>query len=294
MSNSNSDALARIRRGRRPSSVEPRVDPLSTQGPIQLISLSQIVDRLRDTRPINIDHVAQLMESMRVVGLITPLTVDRELTLLAGAHRLEAMRRLSQESTEDFLRLFPEGRVPARVMQISAQTDQLLALRVEVEENEKRRDYTAAEVFDVAQTLEAAGFTRARGRPNAGERPLIPALEAIFGKSKATIKRYLSQEEEQESHENALSSSEHSVVDSELYMWQVTQEKCQSFARRAAKLESEVKRALIQWRNEEEMKNSPAQYNTLVSGLEASLQSLGELKNYLDIKVDLKTKDIDN
>ena len=292
MSKSSSDTLARIRRGRRPSSVEPRVDPLSSSSPVQLVSLAQITDRMRDTRPINLDHVTQLMESMKVVGLITPLTVDRELTLLAGAHRLEAMRCLAKESEPDFFRLFPEGRVPARVMPLSAQTDQLLALRVEVEENEKRRDYTSAEVFEVAQTLESAGFTRSRGRPSAGEKPLIPALEVIFGKSKATIKRYLAQEERQKESEQA--KTEHSAITPERYMWQVTQERCQSFARRVAKLEGEVRRALGQWEQEEEMQKSPIQHEVLMNGLERSLQSLAELKTHLDIRLDLKTKDIDH
>ena len=106
---------------------------------------------------------------------------------------------------------FPNAQVPARVMSISANTDQLLALRVEIEENEKRRDYTAAEVLEVAQTLEKAGFTRSRGRPSAGQKPLIPALESIFGKSKATIKRYLAKEESQ--------STTQVLINPEQHMW---------------------------------------------------------------------------
>ncbi len=277
---SSSDALARIRRGRRPSSVEPRVDPLSPNAPIQLVTIDTIVDRTRDTRPINDDHVIQLIESIRVVGLITPLTIDRERTLLAGAHRLEALKRLSLSYQHDFQRLFPEGRVPARVMPISANTDQLLALRVEIEENEKRRDYTSAEVFDVAQTLKVAGFTRSRGRPNVGEKPLIPALEAIFGKSKATIKRYLAQEESKE-----VSETEHSIVDAEHYMWRVTQEKCESFSKRVEKLERELKRAHQQWGHSEDMSKEVDKQQALLNALTHSLTHLAKAKKALQVKL---------
>lgn len=194
----NSDALSLIRRGRRSSTVTPRLDPLQpekVQQGVRLITLDQIRDREKDTRIVRSEHVEQLIASIKVVGLITPLTVDRDFTLLAGAHRLAALKGLKEQDPEHFHHLFPRGEVPARVMPLSATTDQLLALRVEIEENEKRRDYTPQEVLDVARDLEAAGFSRARGRPASGERPLIPALEAIFGKSKATIKRYLSSAE---------------------------------------------------------------------------------------------------
>jgi ParB-like chromosome segregation protein Spo0J len=274
-----SDALSRIRRGRRPSSVEPRVDPLSPHAPIQMVPINKITDRSRDTRPINLDHVAQLVESIKVIGLITPLAVDRELTLLAGAHRLEALKRLAKEDVASFERLFPERKVPARVMELSADTDQLLALRVEVEENEKRRDYTSTEVFEVAQTLEAAGFTRTRGRPNVGEKPLIPALEAIFGKSKATIKRYLAQEEKQKTEEQV-------IVNPQIHMWKMAQEKCETLVAKVQKIEREVQRATEQWEQETEMRSHLSKHQTLLSALEVSSIYLAKARNSLQVDLE--------
>ena len=276
-SKSSSDTLARIRNRKRISSVEPRVDPLAPNSPVQLISLNQITDRTRDTRPINMEHVAQLVESIRVVGLITPLAIDREFTLLAGAHRLEALKTLARQDPEHFQRLFSSHKVPARIMDISANTDQLLALRVEIEENEKRRDYTPAEVLEVAQTLESAGFTRSRGRPLPGEKPLIPALEAIFGKSKATIKRYLAQEEKEK-------TTDHLPVNPEVYMWHLAHEKCTKLAQKLSKVESELLRAQKQWSTDSEMKKEVEKHEKLGTALEVSIFHLNKAIKSLQIK----------
>lgn len=283
-SQSSSDALSRIRRGRRPSSVEPRLDPLAPNSPIQLVELLKITDRSSDTRAVNLSHVEQLIESIKVVGLITPLTLDRDLTLLAGAHRLAALKQLAKESNSLFNQLFPEGKVPARVMNISAQVDQLMALRVEIEENEKRRDYTANEVLEVAQTLEKAGFTRSRGRPTAGEKPLIPALESIFGKSKATIKRYLSQDEKEQN-----SSSLHDIIDPSEHIWQLAQESCDTLANKLKNMERELKRAHGQWQAHEEMNDDLVKQQRLISALEVSLLHLSKAKNALKITLNDQT-----
>ncbi len=276
-SKTSSDALSRIRRGRRPSSVEARIDPLTPNSPVQLIPLSKITDRSSDTRAINTEHVEQLVESIKVVGLITPLAVDREYTLLAGAHRLSALKTLAHQYEAVFKQLFPDGKVPARVMSISASTDQLLALRVEIEENEKRRDYTAAEVLEVAQTLEKAGFTRSRGRPSAGEKPLIPALESIFGKSKATIKRYLAHEDNET--ENQV------LVNPEQHMWSLAQEKCDQVAGKLKRIEKDLLRAQAQWGSETEMQANTLKHQQLMSALEVSLMHVAKAKDALKISL---------
>ena len=277
-SKSSSDALSRIRRGRRPSSVEARIDPLTPNSPVQLIPLSKITDRGSDTRAINAEHVEQLVESIRVVGLITPLALDRDYTLLAGAHRLSALKTLALKYETVFQQLFPDGKIPARVMSISADTDQLLALRVEIEENEKRRDYTAAEVLEVAQTLENAGFTRSRGRPSAGQKPLIPALESIFGKSKATIKRYLAQEHSQ--------TETQVLVTPEQHMWGLAQDKCDQISNKIKRIEKDLLRAKNHWENEVEMLDSDSlKHQQLMSALEVSLLHLAKVKSALNVSL---------
>lgn len=180
-------------RNRKRSKVPPRPDPLAPEqrAPVRTLPLDQVSDRTDNTRELNMGHVEALIESISAVGLITPLTTDEAGTLLAGAHRLEALRNLRAREPERFEVLFPGGVIPVRLMSFSASQDTLTAIRVEIEENEKRLDYTASEVCAVADLLLDEGYVNSRGRPKEGERPLIPALELIFGKSRATIKRYL-------------------------------------------------------------------------------------------------------
>ena len=180
-------------RNRQRARVAPRPDPLSLDlnAPVREVALSEVKDRAANTRELNLEHVARLITSISEVGLITPLTLDREGALLAGAHRLEALRRLSVDQPERFEALFAHAKVPARVMNLSATRDTFAALRVEIEENEHRLDYSVEEVCAVAEQLISEGYVLSRGRPKQGERPLIPALELIFNKSRATIKRYL-------------------------------------------------------------------------------------------------------
>lgn len=61
-------------------------------------------------RPLNAEHVARLAASIREIGLQTPITVmfvpegeDTRVILVAGLHRLEALRTLGEESTEAFV-----------------------------------------------------------------------------------------------------------------------------------------------------------------------------------------------
>ena len=46
------------------------------------------------------DAVQELADSIAELGLINPITVDQEYTLIAGLHRLEAAKRLGWRSIE--------------------------------------------------------------------------------------------------------------------------------------------------------------------------------------------------
>lgn len=52
--------------------------------------------------PIDEEKVEALMQSIREKGLISPVAINQDRVLVAGFHRLEAIRRLSQESPEAF------------------------------------------------------------------------------------------------------------------------------------------------------------------------------------------------
>ncbi len=157
------------------------------------IPLDAIKERQVDTRPLAPDHVAALFESIAALGLIEPIAVDEKFRLLAGAHRLAAIQLLKQEQIDAYNKHFPEDAIPVRIMPFDAEVDLKKALQCEVAENEHRRDYTAKEVRQLAERLKEAGYLSTRGRRKAGEKHLVPALQVIVGKSRATLMRYLAE-----------------------------------------------------------------------------------------------------
>jgi hypothetical protein len=163
------------------------------QSASQLIPLSAIGDRPGgDTRTLNPSHLDQLVESIAVIGLITPLTVDRNYCLLAGGHRKAALIRLASDNPERFAELFSDG-IPVRVMAIDGDVDTIDALQIEVEENTQRRNYTAAEIREAARKLEEAGYRRIRGRPTEGQKSLNRELMTVFRLSREHISRILNE-----------------------------------------------------------------------------------------------------
>lgn len=157
------------------------------------IPLDEIGDRpAGDTRPINEAQVASLVESIAVVGLICPLAVDCQNRLLAGGHRRAALKALREQDEPRFNDLFKAG-VPCRKFDFDSTTDHEQALQVEVAENEKRRNYTRAEIRAVAERLKQQGYSLAKGRGN--KQPLHPALQVAFGVSRNTVIRALKEDE---------------------------------------------------------------------------------------------------
>lgn len=155
------------------------------------LSLGTIGDRPDgDSRGLNPTHVDALADSIAVLGLITPLTVDRNNRLLAGGHRRAALQLLEQEQPERYAELFPEG-IPVRRMDLDAEVDQVDALQIEVEENTQRRNYTAAEIREAARKLESAGYERLRGRPRPDQKSLKRELQEVFRLSESRIQRIL-------------------------------------------------------------------------------------------------------
>lgn len=158
------------------------------------LPLNQILPRSTDTRELNSVHVAGLAESIAVLGLLEPLVVDTQGRLLTGGHRLAAVGAVKDNNPEAYAQHFPDDLVPVRVMPFDADVDRERALQVEISENEKRRDYTPAEVRALAERLRAAGYMDTPGRPAKEEKRLRPALEVIVGKSLRSVRRYLTDE----------------------------------------------------------------------------------------------------
>ena len=162
----------------------------------KLLELDAILDRPGgNTRALNHNHVEALADSISVLGLITPLTVDRNGYLLAGGHRRESLQLLAIEQPERFEELFSDG-IPVRVMDVDSSTDEIDALQIEVEENTQRRNFTPAEIREAAKRLEQAGYERLRGRPRKGQKSLKRALANVFRLSEDRIQRILNNADE--------------------------------------------------------------------------------------------------
>ena len=85
-----------------------------------------------------------------------------------------------------FARGVPVHRIDTSALPVPAQ-----ALTIESIENEKRLDFSKAELASIVDKLKTAGFRDRAGRPRAGERTLSSELEAITGKSRRTVFRLL-------------------------------------------------------------------------------------------------------
>jgi ParB family transcriptional regulator, chromosome partitioning protein len=168
-----------------------RKEPIAAKGNSSVMPLDDIGPRPHaQTRPADPTHVAALRDSIAAVGLISPIAVDTNGVLLAGLHRLDAIKALQATDRKRFGELFGAG-VPVRRFDFDAVADPSQALIVEASENEQRRDYTPEEVRQLADRLVAAGYIQREGRPAKGEKALRPALALIIGKSEKTIQRYL-------------------------------------------------------------------------------------------------------
>ena len=166
----------------------------------RVMSLEHIKDRPHgDTRALNNEHVGELVESIAAVGLIQPIAVDKAGHLLAGGHRRAALEILSEINPQRYLELFPSG-IPVRAFDFDAAKEQERSLAIEAAENEKRRDYTPAEVRELADRLIEAGYRATGGKPKKGQKALTPALVTIVGKSRRTIQRYLESQKDTASY----------------------------------------------------------------------------------------------
>src|SRR5690625_2189948 len=92
------------------------------------------VDVLSRMRSISEDKVSELVKSIREVGMISPITLhspnEETLDLVAGAHRLAAIRRLGWETVDAF---------------IIDDLDDLKTQLIEIDENLCRHELTATQ-----------------------------------------------------------------------------------------------------------------------------------------------------
>ncbi len=104
-------------------------------------------------RPLNLAHVADLADSITTIGLLQSLVVTRENLLVAGRHRLEAVKRLGWAT------------VPVTMIELSDIQSDLATL----DENLVRNDLSRLERFEHVvrrvDLLDALGHRKVNGRP---------------------------------------------------------------------------------------------------------------------------------
>ena len=189
-----------------------------------------------NTRPLTPKHVFTLAMTIHEVGLIEPIVIDRDGRLIAGGHRLMAMKLLqiaTRSSTIQRLkRVIKEDlgardadqahreldqlredlpsepsidpqRIPVRVFNFDSSQDIDRALEIEISENSHRRDYTSKEILRLYELLLSKGYTDQRGRPREGSRAAKPMLATLIGRSVRTVKRKLEEARMKEAQRGA-------------------------------------------------------------------------------------------
>ena len=189
-----------------------------TDPSVRRVALADIMDRESNLRPLNPGHSLELAESIAAVGLLQFIVVDEKCRLLAGGHRLNAIRLLrevAQMSDAEIREIFERGPDPdklspseietlrdayknhfengvvVRVLPTSGFVESQVRLQVEAIENEKRLDFSKDELAEIVSRLQAAGYRDTVGKPKAGQKVLSKELERIMGKSRRTVFRLL-------------------------------------------------------------------------------------------------------
>jgi ParB family chromosome partitioning protein len=179
-------------------------------------------------RNLSPSHALELAENIRDAGLISAITVDSAGRLLAGGHRLAAIRLLVESDDQKRLELWrsiidesgektpknleqwvehllddeerrealrsivTRSRIPVMMMGFDAAADPERGGAIEIAENEKRRDFTKGEIRNLVNNFKNLGYRSVSGRPKRGERQLLPAMILALGKSRRSVQRILS------------------------------------------------------------------------------------------------------
>ena len=189
--------------------------------PEQVVSLAGSIAEIGLINPISVEMV------------VPPTDPDSDPVpyLLAGGHRCAALRLLALEPSQRsaFIHALKTGShksyskevlsdlistanalpvkddlVPVRKFVWEETKDKnestIRSLKVEVAENEKRRNYTAAEILSVADKLKALGYAVFQGRPRKDEdrKNLIPTLCNVLGLHATSVHKAFREREEAE------------------------------------------------------------------------------------------------
>lgn len=88
----------------------------------------------------DLGDIDDLKQSLKIYGLLNPITVNSRMELVAGERRLEAAKALGWE------------RINANVL--DSKTTRLKELEIELEENNQRKEFTDEELLEGYKRLE--------------------------------------------------------------------------------------------------------------------------------------------
>lgn len=148
---------------------------------VQLISLAAIGPRAGCSRQLEPVRVAELAQSIRLLGLLHPPLLDRYRRLVSGSHRHAAWRWLHER--RELPELMPAGVLP----DLDALAEPSVAQEALRAEEAACRSTSPDEVRALARRLQDAGFRSRPGRPRTGERMLLPALQLATGRSRRSL-----------------------------------------------------------------------------------------------------------
>lgn len=191
--------------------------------PTGVRSLTLLHPHPNPSRTLNPRHLVDLARSIAALGLIHPLVIDVEDVVIAGSHRFAALKLLAtpppdrpallatlcprgpaqelEALTEPVqllavsLGVVDFGSIPVRVVPLSQSKSPDEAWRLEVAENERRRDYKPSEVRALAERLREQGYRFTKGRAREGEQPALPLLSSVIGVSTRHVRRLLAAED---------------------------------------------------------------------------------------------------
>ncbi|MEB7366973.1 ParB N-terminal domain-containing protein [Staphylococcus borealis] len=116
--------------------------------------------------------IASLADDIQDRGLINPPVVTPDYELIAGERRLEAMKKLDYKQIE------------VRVMSVEDQEHQL---KIEISENEERKEFTYSEKMDYAKQLERIEAKKAKDRKFQGKNLMDPGPEGRKGTTRDIV-----------------------------------------------------------------------------------------------------------
>ena len=127
--------------------------------------------------------------SIRDHGLLEPLVVDSRNVLVAGSHRLAAIKDLRESDPAIYKKRFPGGMVPVNRLAFDADEFPIEAIAASVAENQKRQALDADAIKRIKEHLQNdLSIHFGPGRPKNGQRAASTILSEAFKRSPRQIR----------------------------------------------------------------------------------------------------------